>query len=80
MPCCIGHDHAWRASARRATAARIDTRVGGAAGAYAGWLAERGYTVHLVDAVPRLVEEARHPPRGHVVAATRLPASAQPEP
>lgn len=41
--------------------------VGGAAGAYAFWLAERGYDVHLVDAVPRLVEEARrrnaHAPR-----------------
>ena len=33
--------------------------VGGAAGAYALWLAECGYTVHLLDAVPRLVEEAR---------------------
>jgi len=33
--------------------------VGGAAGVYAFWLAERGYEVHLVDAVPRLVEEAR---------------------
>lgn len=33
--------------------------VGGAAGAYALWLAERGYQVHLIDAVPRLVEEAR---------------------
>src|SRR5688500_7262740 len=33
--------------------------VGGAAGAYALWLAERGYHVHLIDAVPRLVEEAR---------------------
>jgi ubiquinone/menaquinone biosynthesis C-methylase UbiE len=33
--------------------------VGGAAGAYAFWLADRGYDVHLVDAVPRLVEEAR---------------------
>ncbi|HEU6451523.1 MAG TPA: methyltransferase domain-containing protein [Gemmatimonadaceae bacterium] len=33
--------------------------VGGAAGAYAGWLAEMGYEVHLVDAVPRLVDEAR---------------------
>ena len=33
--------------------------VGGAAGAYALWLAETGYTVHLVDAVPRLVDEAR---------------------
>jgi ubiquinone/menaquinone biosynthesis C-methylase UbiE len=33
--------------------------VGGAAGAYAFWLAERGYEVHLVDAVPRLIEVAR---------------------
>ena len=33
--------------------------VGGAAGAYSGWLAERGYEVHLVDLSPRLVEEAR---------------------
>ena len=33
--------------------------VGGAAGAYATWLASAGYTVHLVDAVPRLVAEAR---------------------
>lgn len=33
--------------------------VGGAAGAYSSWLAERGYEVHLVDASPRLVEEAR---------------------
>jgi ubiquinone/menaquinone biosynthesis C-methylase UbiE len=33
--------------------------VGGAAGAYALWLAERGYQVHLIDAVPRLVNEAR---------------------
>jgi ubiquinone/menaquinone biosynthesis C-methylase UbiE len=32
--------------------------VGGAAGAYALWLAEAGYTVHLVDAVARLVAEA----------------------
>jgi ubiquinone/menaquinone biosynthesis C-methylase UbiE len=33
--------------------------VGGASGAYALWLAERGYRVHLVDAAARLVEEAR---------------------
>jgi ubiquinone/menaquinone biosynthesis C-methylase UbiE len=33
--------------------------VGGAAGAYSAWLAEQGYEVHLIDAVPRLVEEAR---------------------
>jgi ubiquinone/menaquinone biosynthesis C-methylase UbiE len=32
--------------------------VGGAAGAYALWLAEAGYSVHLLDAVPRLVAEA----------------------
>src|SRR3954468_23375592 len=33
--------------------------VGGAAGAYAFWLAERGYEVHLLDAAPRLVDVAR---------------------
>ena len=33
--------------------------VGGGAGAYAFWLADAGYTVHLVDAAPRLVAEAR---------------------
>jgi SAM-dependent methyltransferase len=33
--------------------------VGGAAGAYALWLAEVGYAVHLIDAVPRLVVEAQ---------------------
>ena len=32
--------------------------VGGAAGAYAVWLAAAGYTVHLMDAAPRLVAEA----------------------
>jgi hypothetical protein len=34
--------------------------VGGAAGAYALWLASTGYDVHLVDPVPRLVSEAAH--------------------
>src|SRR5262245_9948237 len=33
--------------------------VGGGAGAYSFWLAARGYQVHLVDASPRLIEEAR---------------------
>src|SRR5262249_40082986 len=33
--------------------------VGGAAGTYSAWLAERGYEVHLIDAAPRLVTEAR---------------------
>jgi len=34
--------------------------VGGAAGVYSAWLAERGYETHLVDVSPRLVERARH--------------------
>jgi SAM-dependent methyltransferase len=33
--------------------------VGGAAGAYAFWLADAGYTVHLVDPVPLHVEQAQ---------------------
>jgi SAM-dependent methyltransferase len=33
--------------------------VGGAAGAYAFWLADHGYDVRLLDAVPRLIEVAR---------------------
>lgn len=33
--------------------------IGGAAGSYALWLAQAGYVVHLLDAVPRLVDEAR---------------------
>jgi ubiquinone/menaquinone biosynthesis C-methylase UbiE len=33
--------------------------VGGAAGAYAVWLADAGYMVHLVDPVARLVAEAQ---------------------
>ena len=33
--------------------------VGGAAGIHSFWLSERGHEVHLVDASPRLVEEAR---------------------
>jgi ubiquinone/menaquinone biosynthesis C-methylase UbiE len=33
--------------------------IGGAAGAYALWLAEAGYTVHLLDPVPRLIAEAQ---------------------
>jgi ubiquinone/menaquinone biosynthesis C-methylase UbiE len=33
--------------------------VGGGAGVYAAWLAQRGYRVHLVDPVPLHVEQAR---------------------
>ena len=39
--------------------------VGGGAGAYSFWLAERGYTVHLVDAVPRLIAEAQRSGSGN---------------
>ena len=42
---------------RRPPATVLD--VGGAAGAYALWLTDAGYTVHLVDPVPRLVAEAK---------------------
>lgn len=33
--------------------------IGGGAGAYALWLAARGYRVHLIDPVPKHVEQAR---------------------
>lgn len=33
--------------------------VGGGAGVYAAWLAERGYQVHLVDPVPLHVQQAK---------------------
>lgn len=33
--------------------------AGGGAGAYACWLADRGYQVHLLDPVPKHVEQAR---------------------
>ena len=39
--------------------------VGGAAGAYALWLADAGYSVHLIDAAPRLVAEAARRSAGH---------------
>jgi SAM-dependent methyltransferase len=52
--------------------------VGGAAGAYALWLAEQGYAVRLVDPVPRHVEQARaasaaarHPLAGAAVGDAR---------
>jgi SAM-dependent methyltransferase len=38
---------------------RVVLDLGGAAGAYAFWLAGRGYAVHLIDASPRLIAEAR---------------------
>jgi ubiquinone/menaquinone biosynthesis C-methylase UbiE len=48
--------------------------IGGAAGAYALWLAEKGYQVHLIDAVPRLVDEARRRSEGsaHRIASCQV--------
>ena len=41
--------------------------VGGGPGAYAYWLTHQGYTVHLVDAVPLHVEQARAATNGYTV-------------
>jgi len=57
--------------------------VGGAAGAYSYWLAALGYAVHLVDPVPRHIQQAReaagtHPARLagiHQADARALPAA-----
>lgn len=48
--------------------------IGGAAGAYAFWMAGRGYAVHLLDAAPRLVEEARrrNARAAHALASCRV--------
>jgi hypothetical protein len=46
--------------------------VGGAAGPYALWLAEHGYTVHLVDAVPPARGRGAAPERGRGPAARIL--------
>lgn len=37
--------------------------VGGGSGVHAFWLAEQGYQVHLIDAVPRHIEQAEEPAR-----------------
>lgn len=57
--------------------------VGGAAGAYAFWLAELGYDVRLIDATPRLVDVARtrNEAATHRLASCRVgDARALPEP
>jgi ubiquinone/menaquinone biosynthesis C-methylase UbiE len=58
--------------ARRPPGTVLD--VGGAGGVYALWLADAGYTVHLVDPVPRLVAEAerRSATRPRPVASCRV--------
>jgi SAM-dependent methyltransferase len=57
--------------------------IGGAAGAYAFWLAEGGFDVRLIDAVPRLIEVARqrNENAAHKLAACSVgDARALPEP
>jgi SAM-dependent methyltransferase len=57
--------------------------VGGAAGAYSFWLAENGYTVHLVDSSQRLVSEARrrnHAAEARIASAAIADARALPQP
>jgi SAM-dependent methyltransferase len=48
--------------------------VGGAAGVYAFWLAELGYEVRLIDAVPRLIDvaRARNERAAHRLASCRV--------
>lgn len=59
--------------------------IGGGAGVYSFWLAERGYDVHLIDATPRLVEvamrrnaSATHPLRSMQVGDARALGDAAP--
>ena len=46
--------------------------VGGGVGVYAFWLAGLGYEVHLVDAAPRLVEEAMRRDTGAALASCEV--------
>lgn len=49
--------------------------IGGGPGAYACWLASRGYTVHLIDAMPLHVDQARQASArqpDHPLASVRL--------
>jgi ubiquinone/menaquinone biosynthesis C-methylase UbiE len=49
--------------------------AGGGSGVYAGWLARLGYEVHLIDPVPKHVEQARAASArqtDHPVASIRL--------
>jgi len=52
----------------RPPAAILD--IGGGPGAYSHWLADQGYEVHLVDAVPLHVEQARNREGSRIASAT----------
>ena len=49
-------------------APRVVLDVGGGPGVYAQWLAERGHEAHLIDPVPRMVDQARA--RGGIASCT----------
>ena len=62
-------------------APRVVIDVGGAAGVYALWLAERGHELHLVDPVPLHVEQARaaaERTKAHLASAGTADARALP--
>lgn len=46
--------------------------VGGGAGAYSFWLADLGYTVHLLDVAPRLIAEAQRRAQKGQLASSRV--------
>jgi len=46
--------------------------IGGGSGIYSFWLASRGYDVHLVDPVPKHIEQARSHARQHAIASMRV--------
>ena len=46
--------------------------IGGGPGIYSFWLASRGYDVHLVDSVPKHIEQARSHARQHAIASMRV--------
>lgn len=51
--------------------------VGGGAGAYSFWLGDLGYTVHLLDAAPRLIAEAqRRAQKGQLASSSVADARA----
>ena len=53
--------------------------ISGGPGAYARWLTEQGYSVHLVDAVPLHVEQARAASNGYSVAQGDARALQEPD-
>jgi hypothetical protein len=49
--------------------------IGGGPRVYAAWLADEGYQVHLIDALPHHVEQAAAPRRTSRMSEARCPIS-----